>query len=98
MASLRTDIVLNPPSPIIRTILEHLATFPTDGPGYKPLCLSEYSTAETDRALALLFHAGLVNAFIKPSNGDGPLYHPSSLTPTGRRAVDQLAKQAVHPD
>jgi hypothetical protein len=98
MAASRTDIVLNPPSPIIRTILQHLAALPTDGPGYKPLRLSEYTTAEIDRALALLFHAGLVNAFVKPSNGDGPLYHPSSLTPTGRRAVDQLAKQAVHSD
>ena len=91
-------MTLNPPSPIVRRILEHLAALPTDGHGYKALRLAEHTTEETDRALALLFQAGLVNAFVKPSRVGEPAYYPSSLTPAGRSVIAQICKPGLPND
>ena len=85
-------MTLNPPSPVVRRVLEHLASAPTNGHGYKSVSFSDCTAEATDAALALLFRAGLINAFVKPS-GNRSQYHPSSLTPAGRRAVDAMAKQ-----
>lgn len=71
-------------------ILARLATKPTDARGYAAIELSGHNLDEIDAATGALHRAGLLNAFFmqRPLQ---PSYHPSSLTPEGRRVVEQAA-------
>jgi hypothetical protein len=75
---------------IQRQILAHLATKPTNARGYAAIQLAGYSVDALDDAIGALYHDGLLNAFFIARTGR-PRYHPSSLTPEGRRVFERLA-------
>lgn len=76
---------------IQRQILAHLATKPTNARGYAAIQVAGYSVDALDDAIGALHHDGLVNAFFIARSAR-PRYHPSSLTPEGRRVFEGLAQ------
>jgi hypothetical protein len=72
-----------------REILARLAARPTGASGYAALQVPGYDVDTIDEAIGVLHHAGLLNAFFIARSAR-PRFHPSSLTPEGRRVFEGL--------
>lgn len=79
--------------PVIQwKILSLLGRKATGGRGYASIQVLGYDAPELDEAIGTLHRRGLVNAFFV--EGPAPRFHPSSLTPEGRRILDQLTPRS----
>jgi hypothetical protein len=80
--------------PVIQwKILSLLGRKATGDRGYGAIQLLGYDARELDDAIGTLHRRGLVNAFFVA--GPAPQFHPSSLTPEGRRLLDQLTPRTT---
>jgi hypothetical protein len=75
--------------PVIQwKVLSLLGRKATGGKGYAAIQVPGYDAPELDDAIGTLHRRGLVNAFFV--DGPAPRFHPSSLTPEGRRILNEL--------